>query len=116
MCSWPGRPLTGRRAAPPSLPMQLRSLDISQNVFEDEYGDELRVLSQLTSLECLKLANCRMLQAGRARGLALPALHGLHLFKSCACPCAAAACLALPLVQAPPLPATGAGPSWRFRA
>ncbi len=45
--------------------MQLRSLDVSQNAFEDDYGDELRVLSQLTALECLKLANCRMLQVGQ---------------------------------------------------
>ncbi|KAL4421329.1 hypothetical protein ABPG75_010620 [Micractinium tetrahymenae] len=57
---------------------QLRSLDVSQNAFEDDYGDELRVLSQLTGLECLKLANCRMLQVP-AELSALRRLRILHM-------------------------------------
>jgi hypothetical protein len=48
--------------------LQLRSLDLSQNVLGVEQGNETATLAQFTGLECLKLANCRMLQA-RAAGL-----------------------------------------------
>lgn len=43
--------------------LQLRSLDLSQNVLGVEQGNETATLAQFTGLECLKLANCRMLQA-----------------------------------------------------
>lgn len=52
------------------FPLQLRSLDLSQNTFEEEAGDELRMLAALTGLECLKLANCRMSQVRCSAGLA----------------------------------------------
>ncbi len=42
--------------------LQIRSLDLSQNTFSEEDGDEMAVLAELTGLECLKLANCRMTQ------------------------------------------------------
>lgn len=54
-------PLTVGIRAP--LWLQLRSLDLSQNTFAEEDGDETAVLAELTALECLKLANCRMTQA-----------------------------------------------------
>ncbi|EFN50760.1 hypothetical protein CHLNCDRAFT_142486 [Chlorella variabilis] len=50
---------------------KLRSLDLSQNTFVDDEGIETSALSALTGLECLKLANCRLvtgLPSSRALG------------------------------------------------
>jgi hypothetical protein len=67
--------------------LQLRSLDLSQNSFVYEEGDETATLSQLTGLECLKLANCRMTEAsGAAEGLQHSFLS--HLLPPGAAPCA----------------------------
>ena len=54
-----------RVPASPSLAalLQLRSLDLSQNQFTDEEGNEMATLALLTGLECLKLANCHLAQA-----------------------------------------------------
>lgn len=57
---------------------QLRSLDLSQNTFSEEDGDETAVLAELTGLECLKLANCRMTQVPRELGM-LRKLRILHM-------------------------------------
>ena len=53
--------------SPPPFPgLQLRSLDLSQNTFEEE-GEETATLADLTSLECLKLAHCRLGQVSALR-------------------------------------------------
>ncbi|KAI3423929.1 hypothetical protein D9Q98_009763 [Chlorella vulgaris] len=67
-------------AVPPCLERltELRSLDLSQNVLGVEQGNETATLAQFTGLECLKLANCRMLQVP-AELAALKRLRILHM-------------------------------------